>query len=267
MNSHEMTIGSQTLAGSMSSRRSPPIPDTRPPSRSQSLATGPSMRDCCLPHPSGSSSSRSSSASLEHSSFAPDGDAHRFWKRWPSATDTSAASSPAAPGRDSGCAILEPFAVDVAAGQTEAAAEALFTEFGSLSRVLAAGKDAQARVLGEQHRIMDCLSLVREAMLHALETDISGSPLLNNTEAVAGYLHVAMAHELREHVRVLFLDSRHCLIRDETMSSGTVASAELHPREVMKRALELGATGLILAHNHPAGAPSHHAMTSGRHGR
>lgn len=192
---------------------------------------------------------------MEHSSFAPDGDAHRFWKRWPSATDTSAASSPAAPGRDSGRAILSRLLSTLQPGQTEAAAEALFTEFGSLSRVLAAGKDAQARVLGEQHRIMDCLSLVREAMLHALETDISGSPLLNNTEAVAGYLHVAMAHELREHVRVLFLDSRHCLIRDETMSSGTVASAELHPREVMKRALELGATGLILAHNHPSGSP------------
>lgn len=135
------------------------------------------------------------------------------------------------------------------------AADALLLEFGSLSRVLAAGKDAQARVLGGQHRIMDCLSLVREAMLHAMATDISSAPLLDNTEAVACYLHVAIAHELREHVRVLFLDNRHHLIRDETVSSGSVASAQIHPREIMRRALELGSTGLILAHNHPSGNP------------
>lgn len=162
---------------------------------------------------------------------------------------------PTAPVRDAGRAILSSLLSTLQPGQSDDAAEALFTEFGSLSRVLAAGKDAQARVLGDQHRIMNCLSLVREAMLHALATDISASPLLNNTDAVAGYLHVAMANELREHVRVLFLDTRHCLIRDETVSSGSVASAEVHPREVMRRALELGATGLILAHNHPSGIP------------
>lgn len=184
-----------------------------------------------------------------------EGGTQRFWKRWPSATETSAAMLQMAPVRDAGRAILSSLLSTLHPGQAEDAADALFTEFGSLSRVLAAGKDAQARVLGDQHRIMDCLSLVREAMLHALATDISASPLLDNTEAVAGYLHVAIAYELREHVRVLFLDNRHHLIRDEAVSSGSVASAEIHPREVMRRALELGATGLILAHNHPSGNP------------
>lgn len=151
--------------------------------------------------------------------------------------------------------ILSSLLSTVQPSQAQMAADALLSEFGSLSRVLAAGKDAQARVLGGQKRIMDCLSLVREAMLHAMATDILSAPLLDNTEAVAGYLHVAIAHELREHVRVLFLDNRHHLIRDETVSSGSVASAQIHPREIMRRALELGSTGLILAHNHPSGNP------------
>lgn len=169
---------------------------------------------------------------------------------------TSPVELPAAAHRhDAGRTILSGLLSTVQPGQAQMAADALLLEFGSLSRVLAAGKDAQARVLGGQKRIMDCLSLVREAMLHAMATDISSAPLLDNTEAVAGYLHVAIAHELREHVRVLFLDNRHHLIRDETVSSGSVVSAQIHPREIMRRALELGSTGLILAHNHPSGNP------------
>lgn len=183
-----------------------------------------------------------------------------MWKHWLSAADPSPAKShdvvsARSDCRDAGRAILTSLLATVQPGQVADAVDALLSEFGSLSRVLTAGKDAQTRVLGEQHRITDCLALVREAMLHALAADISAAPLLNNTEAVAGYLHVAIAHELREHVRVLFLDNRHHLIRDETMSIGSVSSAEIHPREVMRRALELGATGLILAHNHPSGNP------------
>ena len=159
------------------------------------------------------------------------------------------------PANDVGRTILINLFLSVQPRGAESAADALLVEFRSLSRVLGASADALARVLADQPRLAACLALVREAMLHALAADISSVPLLNNTEAVARYLHVAMAHELREHVRVLFLDTKHQLIRDETVSSGTVTSADLHPREIMRRALELGATSLILAHNHPSGSP------------
>lgn len=132
-------------------------------------------------------------------------------------------------------------------------ADALMCEFGSLARVLGAGTGAQRRVIGECPDVLRCLTLVRETMLHALATEVAQAPVLSNTDAVLAYLHVAMAHELREQVRALFLDNRHRLIRDEVLGEGCVATSAVYPRQIMCRALELGATGLVLAHNHPSG--------------
>ena len=154
---------------------------------------------------------------------------------------------------DRGQSILLNLFAAVEPGRAVEATSALLTEFGSLARTLAAGMAAQARVIGDQPQLLRCLDLVRRAMLHALETDLAAAPVMTDMAAVVGYLRVAMAHEPREHVRVLFLDAANRLIRDEVVTSGTVGSAELYPREIVRRALELGATALILAHNHPSG--------------
>jgi DNA repair protein RadC len=134
-------------------------------------------------------------------------------------------------------------------------ASALLAEFGSLARALSAGVPAQKRVVGNRPEVVRCLALVRQAMLHTMATEVSSAPILNNDEAVLRYLHVAMAHEPREQLRVLFLDTRHRLICDEVMSQGSIASAPCEPREIIRRALEVGAVGLLLAHNHPSGNP------------
>ena len=132
-------------------------------------------------------------------------------------------------------------------------ANALLGEFGTLARILAAGAVAQRRVIGNRPEALQCLALVRDAMLHALKTDMAEAPVLSNTEAVLNYLHVAMAHEQYEQVRVLFLAPGLKLIKDEVLWTGSVTTAAMYPREVMRRALELGATCLLIAHNHPSG--------------
>lgn len=132
-------------------------------------------------------------------------------------------------------------------------ANALLDEFGSLARILAAGAVAQRRVIGNRPEALRCLALVRDAMLQALKTDMAEAPVLSNTEAVINYLHVAMAHEQCEQVRVLFLAQGLKLIKDEVLWTGSVTTSAMYPREVMRRALELGATSLVIAHNHPSG--------------
>lgn len=159
------------------------------------------------------------------------------------------------PCDDSGHDILAGiFATARVDGARELAA-ALLAEFGSLARALSAGVAAQVRVIGDRPDVLRCLVLVRQAMLHALATEMSSAPILDGGSAVTDYLHVAMAHEPREQIRVLFLDVRNRLICDEVVTHGSVASAACEPREIMRRALEVGAVGLVLAHNHPSGNP------------
>ncbi len=122
--------------------------------------------------------------------------------------------------------------------------------------MLAAGGEAQARVLGDARRVLAHLATVRAAMMRALTVDLAAAPLLSNSRAVIDYLFASMAHEPAEQVRILFLGAKNRLLRDEVISRGTVDQAALHPRVVIKRALELGATSLIIAHNHPSGDPT-----------
>lgn len=90
-------------------------------------------------------------------------------------------------------------------------------------------------------------------MLHVLREEALKAPILSTCEALIDYLFADMAHLPAERLRVLFLDSKNRLLRDEMVSEGSVNEAPIYPREIMRRALEVGATALILAHNHPSG--------------
>jgi DNA repair protein RadC len=85
---------------------------------------------------------------------------------------------------------------------------------------------------------------------------VLNQPILSSWSALIDYLRAAMAHEQNEHFRLLFLDRKNRLIRDEVQARGTVDHTPVYIREVVKRALELGATALILVHNHPSGDPT-----------
>lgn len=92
-------------------------------------------------------------------------------------------------------------------------------------------------------------------MLHALRCEALQAPVLGDSKAVMDYLFAAMAHEPVEQVRVLYLNTRNRLLLDETVIEGSVNIAPIYPREIVRRSLEVGATALILAHNHPSGDP------------
>lgn len=125
--------------------------------------------------------------------------------------------------------------------------------FGSLSAALAADQRSLEQTAG--HLAADHIVLMREAMLHMLKAEAYAQPLLPSSSAVVDYLTAALAHEPVEQIRILFLNAKNRLIRDEVMWRGCVDTAPIYPREVMRRALDLGAVSLILVHNHPSGDP------------
>lgn len=129
-------------------------------------------------------------------------------------------------------------------------------EFGSLSVLLAATPEAQARLPGTTPEMTAFLRTVRATMMHALRTDIARRPVFSSSEALIAYLNICLAGASEEQLRVLFLNARNELLRDELSFSGTTTAVALHPRPIIKRALELGATALILVHNHPSGDPT-----------
>lgn len=135
-------------------------------------------------------------------------------------------------------------------------AETLIGRFGSLAAVLAADPVVRDRATPDHPLAMAHLQTVREAILHALRTEIEDTPLLTSMKATVDYLRLLIAQELAEQFRVLFLDTRGRLIREEMISRGSVHEAPVYPREIMRRALELGSTILILVHNHPSGDPA-----------
>lgn len=145
-------------------------------------------------------------------------------------------------------------ALQPAGGLSPAQAAALLDAFGSLPEVLAASRPALERVVSPRQAAQ--LALARELALRILRRPLRTRPVLGGWTAVAAYLQAALAGRGREQFRVLFLDHRNRLIRDEVMGEGTVDAAPVYPREVLRRALELDAAALVLAHNHPGGDPA-----------
>ena len=100
------------------------------------------------------------------------------------------------------------------------------------------------------------LKLVEAAAHRMARARVLRRPVISSWDALIDYCHTAMAHRETEHFRVLYLDRKNVLIADEEQASGTVDHVPVYPREVVKRALELNASALILVHNHPSGDPT-----------
>ena len=129
----------------------------------------------------------------------------------------------------------------------------LLDEFGSYGRVISANNFELARLEGMGPSAVAALRLVQDAALRLLREEFENRPLISSWRAVLDYVRAAMGYMMIENFRVLFINNRNILIRDEVMSEGTVDRAAVYPREILKRALELGATAVALAHNHPSG--------------
>lgn len=142
-------------------------------------------------------------------------------------------------------------ALEVAAGLTAEDAAVLLAQFGSLPEVLAASVPALSRCAPEVAAAR--LALIKDIARRLLAAPLRQRPVLSGWAAVADYLRGVLAGRSREQLLGLFLDKRNRLIRDEVLGEGTVDHVPVYPREVMRRALELDAAAVVLAHNHPGG--------------
>jgi len=122
--------------------------------------------------------------------------------------------------------------------------------------VLAAGAEGQAQILGRNAPAIRHLATIRHAMRHALYCDAFAGPVLGDSEALLSYLAFDMAHLSTEKLRILYLNAANRLLGDEIAAEGSVNAARVVPRAIMRRALDLGATAMILVHNHPSGDPT-----------
>ncbi|MCD8570656.1 MAG: DNA repair protein RadC [Alphaproteobacteria bacterium] len=134
-------------------------------------------------------------------------------------------------------------------------AKTLLKRFGSFSELLAAPVEELVKVEGVSENTACALKIVAAMGHRATKQELSQRPVLNNWNRLLDYCHATMAHEKREHFRILFLNKKNHLLADEIQGSGTVDHTPAYPREVVKRSLELGATAMILLHNHPSGDP------------
>ena len=139
---------------------------------------------------------------------------------------------------------------------TKPIAKALLERFGSFSGVLAAPEERLREIVGVGEKVSLHLKLTQAAATRFGRDDLRTRPLLSSRKAVIDYCRSAMAYEDREQFRILFLDKKNGLIDDEVQQIGTVDHTPVYPREIVKRALELSATALILVHNHPSGDPT-----------
>lgn len=138
---------------------------------------------------------------------------------------------------------------------TKPLAKALLREFGSLAQLIAADPQSLRRVDGLGDGAIAALKIVQATSLRMLKGEIADRPLLSSWDALLDYLRADMGPLDIERVRVLYLNTRNMLIRDELASEGSIDQSAIYTREVVKRALDLGAAAIILVHNHPSGSP------------
>ena len=141
-------------------------------------------------------------------------------------------------------------------GDTKPLAKKLLARFGSFAEVMNAPPDRLKEIEGIGDRAVDEIKIVQAAALRMMKGEIMGRKVLGSWTAVLDYCRAAQGFEAKEAFRILFLDKRNQLIADEVQQRGTVDHTPVYIREVVKRALELSATAMILVHNHPSGDPS-----------
>jgi DNA repair protein RadC len=135
-------------------------------------------------------------------------------------------------------------------------AKRLIKHFGSFAEVLSAEPVRLTEVKGVGEATAVALKTVRAAARRIARGEALKRPVLGSWQAVLDHCQTSMGYEREEGFRILFLDRKNMLIGDEAQQRGTVDHAPVYPREVVRRALELGASAIIMVHNHPSGDPT-----------
>ncbi len=139
---------------------------------------------------------------------------------------------------------------------TKPIAKALIDAFGSFAEVLSAPEARLKEIKGVGDAVVTDLKVVQAAALRLARGQVRQKTMLSSWSQVIEYCRAAMAFSEKEQFRILFLDKKNSLIADELQQVGTVDHTPVYPREIVKRALELSATAIILVHNHPSGDPT-----------
>ena len=139
---------------------------------------------------------------------------------------------------------------------TKPIAKALIDAFGSFAEVLSAPEARLKEIKGVGDAVVTDLKMVQAAALRLARGQVRQKTMLSSWSQVIEYCRAAMAFSEKEQFRILFLDKKNALIADEIQQVGTVDHTPVYPREIVKRALELSATAIILVHNHPSGDPT-----------
>lgn len=135
-------------------------------------------------------------------------------------------------------------------------ARLLLETFGDFNRIISASRERLMRIHGVGDAVIQELKIVEAAAHRLARSRVMQAHVISGWDAVLDYCHTTMAHRETEQFRILFLDRKNVLIADEEQAAGTVDHVPVYPREVVKRALELNASALILVHNHPSGDPT-----------
>lgn len=135
-------------------------------------------------------------------------------------------------------------------------AKALLAEFGSFARVISAAPEELKKIPGTGDAVVAALKVTQDAALRLLLDEVKEKPVLQSWKALLNYCRASMGYNKTEQFRIFFLDRKNQLLADELQQQGTVDHTPVYPREVVKRALELGASAIILVHNHPSGDPT-----------
>ena len=143
----------------------------------------------------------------------------------------------------------------LARGDTKPMAKALLARFGTLAGVLNAEPSALKQVKGISDASVAQIKIAALVARRMARSEVQNKPVLGSWQALLDYLAIDMAHLHTERVRVLYLNAKNRLLLDHHFGDGTVDEAAIHPREVIKRGLDLGASAMILVHNHPSGNP------------
>ena len=141
-------------------------------------------------------------------------------------------------------------------GDTKPLAKELLRSFGGLGALLTAAPEALLQVKGVGDTSAAALKIAHAVALRMLKSEAEARPILNNWQALIDYLRADMAYHSIERFRVLHLNTRNMLIRDEVMSEGSIDQSAVYVREVIRRAIDLGSASIILVHNHPSGETS-----------
>lgn len=135
-------------------------------------------------------------------------------------------------------------------------AHALMDQFQDFNGVISAPPERLAEIHGVGNAAIQELKIIEAAAHRLARSRVLGRHVVSSWDALVDYCHTAMAHRDTEHFRILYLDRKNTVIADEAQAKGTIDHVPVYPREVVKRALVLNASALILVHNHPSGDPA-----------